>query len=60
MYNQNICENCGKKIIYIPTGTNIFVPIEFDSLNYNDLQQLRIKKLVYFREDEHISHLSCI
>lgn len=59
MYNQNICENCGRKIIYLPNGANILIPINFESLTCLDLQQLRIKKMVYFREDEHISHLSC-
>ncbi|MCB0749182.1 MAG: hypothetical protein KDC90_17100 [Ignavibacteriae bacterium] len=58
MYNQNICEDCGRKIIYLPNGANILIPINFESLTCHDLQQLRIKKLVYFREGEHISHVS--
>lgn len=58
MYNQNICEDCGCKIIYLPTKVNVLIPINFESLTYDDLQQLKKNRLVYYREDEHVAHVS--
>jgi len=60
MYNHHLCQFCGKKIFHLPANDNKTISIDFDSLTFNDLELLRLRKIVSFRNNVHISHsLTC-
>jgi len=52
------CRSCGKKIVFLPTPKGKVLPVNWDSIDADDLKTFNRDEPVLFRHGKHVAHFS--